>query len=113
MTQRTSHKSLKKAFLPFKSQSFDLQLHLYAASYLKGRGFTFDDYEFFPVGTTRGLNFRYDDYVIFLVIDSGDTVGYVARHLWPKAEIDAYNRRAKFTGDYAIRRFRNSTPTTS
>lgn len=46
--------------------------------YLKGRGFTFDDYEFFPVGTTRGLNFRYDDYVIFPVIDSGDTVGYVA-----------------------------------
>ncbi len=77
--------------------------------YLKGRGFTADDYEFFPVGTTRGLNFRYDDYVIFPVIDSGDTVGYVARHLWPKAEIDAYNRRAKFTGDYAIRRFRNST----
>ena len=61
------------------------------------------------MGTTRGLNFRYDDYVIFPVIDSGDTVGYVARHLWPKGEIDAYNRRAKFTGDYAIRRFRNST----
>lgn len=77
--------------------------------YLKGRGFTFDDYEFFPVGTTRGVNFRYDDYVIFPVIDSGDTVGYVARHLWPKGEIDAYNRRAKFTGDYPIRRFRNST----
>ncbi|BBL00342.1 hypothetical protein A3BBH6_05780 [Alistipes onderdonkii subsp. vulgaris] len=77
--------------------------------YLKGRGFTADDYEFFPVGTTRGLNFRYDDYVIFPVIDSGDTVGYVARHLWPKAEIDAYNRRAKLTGDYSIRRFRNST----
>lgn len=63
--------------------------------YLKGRGFTFDDYEFFPVGTTCKLNFRYDDYVIFPVIDSGDTVGYVARHLWPKDEIDRYNRHAK------------------
>lgn len=78
-------------------------LHLY----LKGRVFTFDDYELFPMGTT--LNFRYDDYVIFPVIDSGDTVGYIARHLWPRAEIDAYNRRTKFTGDYVIRRFRNST----
>lgn len=36
-------------------------------------------------------------------------MGYVARHLWSKAEIDAYNRHAKFMGDYAIRRFRNST----
>lgn len=77
--------------------------------YLKRRGFTFDDYEFFPVGTTCKLNFRYDDYVIFPVIDSGDTVGYVARHLWPKDEIDRYNRRAKVRGDYPIRRFRNST----
>ena len=29
----------------------------YTNSYLKSRGFTFDDYEYFPVGTTRGLNF--------------------------------------------------------
>lgn len=77
--------------------------------YLKGRGFTFDDYEFFPVGSTGKLNFRYDDYVIFPIIDSADTVGYVARHLWSKADIDRYNRRAKVTGDYPIRRFRNST----
>lgn len=77
--------------------------------YLKGRGFTFDDYEFFPVGSTGKLNFRYNDYVIFPIIDSADTVGYVARHLWSKADIDRYNRRAKVTGDYLIRRFRNST----
>lgn len=77
--------------------------------YLNARGFTLDDYEFFSVGTTRKLNFRYDDYVIFPIIDSGDTVGYVARHLWAKADIDRYNRRAKITGDYRIQRFRNST----
>lgn len=81
----------------------------FSHSYLKERGFTFDDYEFFPVGTTGKLNYRYNDYVIFPVIDGGDTVGYVARHLWPKADIDAHNRRAKITGDYPIRRFRNST----
>ena len=77
--------------------------------YLKGRGFTYDDYEYFPVGSTGKLNFRYNDYVIFPVIDSGDTVGYVARHIWPKPSIDAYNRLAKVKGEYQIRRFRNST----
>lgn len=45
MTQRTSHKSLKKALLPFKSQSFDLQLHLYAVlvnNYLLYGNYGFD-----------------------------------------------------------------------
>lgn len=77
--------------------------------YLKERGFTYDDYEFFPVGSTGKLNFRFNDYVIFPIIDSGDTVGYVARHLWSKMDIDFHNRRAKFSGEYQIRRFRNST----
>ena len=54
------------------------------APYLKERGFTGDDFEYFPVGTTRGLNRRWDDYVIFPILDGGDTAGYVARHTWPK-----------------------------
>jgi DNA primase len=87
----------------------DFYKRTFSHPYLKGRGFTYDDYDCFPVGTTGKLNFRFDDYVIFPVIDGGDTVGYVARHLWPKAEIDAHNRRAKVSGDYQIRRFRNST----
>lgn len=77
--------------------------------YLKARGFSMDDYEYFPVGTTRGLNRRFDDYVIFPVIDRGDTVGYVARHIWGKDEIDSFNRKAKVKGEYQIRRFNNST----
>jgi len=77
--------------------------------YLKGRGFTCDDYDYFPVGSTGRLDFRFTDYVIFPVIDGGDTVGYVARHTLPKSEIDARNRRAKVAGEYQIRRFRNST----
>ena len=87
----------------------DFYKRSFSHPYLKGRGFTYDDYEYFPVGSTGKLNFRYDDYVIFPIIDSGDTVGYVARHLWPKLSIDAYNRRAKVRGEYQIRRFRNST----
>lgn len=33
--------------------------------YLRSRGFVYDDYDHFPVGTTRGLNFKFDDYVVF------------------------------------------------
>ena len=77
--------------------------------YLKARGFTFDDYEYFQVGTTRGLNFRYDDYVVFPVIDRGDVVGYVSRHTRSKEEIDRHNSRARRKGGYRILRFRNST----
>ena len=77
--------------------------------YLQARGFTFDDYEYFPVGITGKLNSRYADYVIFPVTDGGNTVGYVARHTWPKADIDSYNRKAKYSGGYKILRYRNST----
>lgn len=77
--------------------------------YLQGRGFCFDDYEYFPVGCTGRLNVRYADYVIFLIVDAGANVGFVARHIWSKKDIDAYNRRAKRTGDYKILRYRNST----
>lgn len=87
----------------------DFYKRMFLHTYLKGRGFTYDDYEYFPVGSTGKLNFRYNDYVIFPVIDSGDTVGYVARYIWPKGSIDAYNRLAKVKGEYQIRRFRNST----
>lgn len=76
--------------------------------YLQSRGFQFDDYEYFPVGTTRGLNFKFDNYVIFPIIDGGDTVGYVSRHIWSKDEIDKYNERARWAGKYEIRRYNNS-----
>ena len=87
----------------------DFYRRTFSHPYLKGRGFTYDEYDYFPVGSTGRLNFRFDDYVIFPVIDGGDTVGYVARHTLPKSEIDAHNRRAKVSGDYRIQRFRNST----
>lgn len=80
----------------------------YRNQYLKSRGFVFDDYEYFPVGTTRGLNWKFDDYVIFPVIDNGDIVGYVSRHTWGKDAIDEYNQTAKRNGKYQIRRYNNS-----
>lgn len=76
--------------------------------YLNSRGFEYDDYEYFPVGTTRGLNFKFDNYVIFPIIDGGDIVGYVSRHIWPKDEIDKYNEKARWSGKYEIRRYNNS-----
>lgn len=87
----------------------DFYRQVYTHPYLKTRGFAYDDYEQFPVGITGGLNRRFDDYVIFPVVDSGDVVGYVARHTWSKDEIDNHNRKAKRTGEFQIRRFNNST----
>ena len=77
--------------------------------YLKQRGFTEEDYDTFPVGTTRHINFKYDDYVICPSINSGDIVGYVSRHIWDKKEIDEYNRRARHNGKFQIMRYKNST----
>lgn len=76
--------------------------------YLRSRGFSADDYQYFPVGTTRGLNFKYDDYVIFPIYDEGDIVGYVSRHVWSKQDIDDYNDTARRNGKYQIRRYNNS-----
>lgn len=87
----------------------DFYRQVYTHPYLKHRGFVYDDFDYFPVGVTAGLNRKYDDYVIFPVIDSGDVVGYVARHTWSKEEIDNYNRKVKRNGEYQIRRFNNST----
>ena len=86
----------------------DFYRRLFTHPYLAGRGFGFDDFEYFQVGTTRDLNWRYDNYVIFPVVDGGDIVGYVARHLWSKGDIDSHNSRAKRSGEYQIRRFNNS-----
>ena len=81
----------------------------YSNRYLRKRGFKEEDYEYFPVGTTRGMNFKFDNYVIFPIIDNGDIVGYVSRHIWDKADIDEYNRKARHNGKYQIMRYRNST----
>lgn len=81
----------------------------YKNNYLKSRGFNADDYEYFPVGTTRGCNFQFDDYVVFLIVDAGDIVGWVARHIWPKQDIEEYNRKAKRSGAFQLRRYKNST----
>lgn len=76
--------------------------------YLFKRGFDPYDYEYFEVGTTRGLNFKFENYIILPIIDDGEYVGYVARHIWPKDDIDTYNITAKKNGVWQIRRYNNS-----
>lgn len=87
----------------------DFYKRTFSHPYLRERGFTYDDYDYFPVGATNRLNPRFADYVIFPVIDNGEIVGFVGRHTWSKADIDAYNRKVKFNGGYKILRYRNST----
>ena len=77
----------------------------YRNEYLKYRGFAADDYEYFECGTNRGMDWRLENYVIFPIKDNGRYVGYVARHIWDKEEIDEYND----THRRKIRRYVNST----
>lgn len=72
--------------------------------YLKSRGFTADDYEYFPCGTTRGMNNKYDDYVLLEIHDNHKLVGFVGRHTWSKSDIDEFNLCHR----YQIRRYNNS-----
>lgn len=87
----------------------DFYKRCFTDNYLRSRGFTYDDFDYFPAGTTRRLNYKFDSYVIFPVIDDGDIVGYVSRHIWNKDEIDRHNARIRRKGGYRITRFRNST----
>lgn len=73
--------------------------------YLKSRGFLPDDYQYFPCGTTRGMNRKYDDYILIEIHDAGRLVGFIARHTWDKEDIDSYNNSHRFQ----IRRYNNST----
>lgn len=86
----------------------DFYRRCYFNSYLRSRGFEYDDFDFFEVGITNGLNFKFDDYVIFPVIDNGVVAGYVARHTLSKRDIDIHNRKVKQGNGYKILRFRNS-----
>lgn len=76
----------------------------YKNSYLKSRGWLSWDYEYFPVGTNRGFDREYNDYIILEVRDEGRCVGFVARSILSKDEIDSYNSRHHFK----IRRYKNS-----
>lgn len=76
--------------------------------YLKSRGWNIDDFEYFPVGTNRGFDREYADYVILEVRDEERTVGFVARSILSKEEIESYNARHSFK----IRRYKNSDEAT-
>lgn len=80
----------------------------YKDPYLKSRGFTLDDYMYFPVGTTKRRNFKFTNYVVFPIIDGGKTVGYIGRHKWSKEALQEQNELAARTGGYKLRRYNNS-----
>lgn len=73
-------------------------------NYLKSRGWNADDFEYFPVGTNRGIEREYEDYVLLEVRDGGRLVGFVGRSTLSKEYIDNYNN----THHYKIRRYKNS-----
>lgn len=77
--------------------------------YLKSRHWRMEDYDFFPVGTTRGLNRKFDDYVILPIIDEGINVGYIGRIIYSKEEVDEYNKHHRM--GYQLRRYMNSNDT--
>jgi DNA primase len=70
--------------------------------YLEFRGFQDWQYEEYMVGRTK-LDRKLKDYVIFLVMENEENKGYVARHVWSKDEIKAYEER---TG-IKVLRYRN------
>jgi len=79
----------------------------YETGYLDERGFEELDYKYFEVGTSN--YFKFQGYVIFPIIDAGDVVGYVSRHVWSKKKLEKYNRKAKKNDMFQIMRYKNST----
>ncbi len=76
----------------------------YKNKYLRSRGWMYEDFDYFEAGTNRAMEQRLEDYVIIPIIDDGRYVGWVARHIWSKDEIDDYNASHR----YQIRRYLNS-----
>lgn len=78
---------------------------VYFNTYLKNRGYTSYDYDFFEAGVVSRANPLFADYIVFPIYESRCVVGYVARHTWSKKDIDAYNETNKYR---PIMRYRNS-----
>lgn len=78
--------------------------------YLESRGFQKEDYDTYEVGSTLLHPKLKNNYVIFSVLEDGECKGYVARHIWSKTRIEAYNKTyfEQFGIKDKIKRFRNS-----
>lgn len=79
-------------FKPFKVEN----------SYLKGRNFDLKHYKFWGVGETKILN-KFKNYVIFPVKHLGVNVGYIARSILKKDELDELKKKG-----VEIPRYQNS-----
>ena len=74
-------------------------------TYLNERRFTQHEYEKYKVGTSLIDPDVREDYVVFLIEEEGVCVGWVARHVKSKKEIDALN---KAYGYNKVKRYLNS-----
>lgn len=82
---------------------------IYDSPYLRGRGFSLQDFENYEVGSTLLDPRLKNDYVIFTVKENDEVKGWVARYVKSKEEIDAINKRYERAGVVKkVRRFINS-----
>lgn len=78
---------------------------VYDDPYLRGRGFTDEQFRKFEVGRSK----LHKDYVSFLVRQEGRLIGYVGRSDKSKKEIDQINFFRKQKGEKEYPRYKNST----
>ena len=79
---------------------------VYEDEYMDSRGFT--EYNRYKVGRT-GIDPRFKkNYVITAIEEEGETKGYIGRHVWSKAKIDAENELRKLHSYPPILRYINS-----
>lgn len=79
--------------LPLKYQ------RLSSHPYLNGRGFNNEHFQFMNIGKSDLDPAIGKDYVIFIIEEDKKCVGWVARNVMSKEEIDQYNEKHKALGD--------------
>lgn len=80
---------------------------MYDHPYLRSRGWTDDDFEYYHVGMTKLLP-RYRDRIILMILEDYEYKAFVARSLKTKEWIKDYNRRARLEGKRKYLRYDNS-----
>lgn len=98
--------------LPLKPKPLGFK-RLKTSTYLEGRGFNKKHFEIYKIGTSALDPRLGKDYFVFLLEnDEEQCVGWLARSVLTKKEIDAINKKRKQKGiDYKYLRWINSTDT--
>jgi len=100
----------KNDILELELPEVDLPLgwtRTYHDDYLESRGFT--EYDRYKVGRTMIDPLLKKQYVIFAIEEKGRIIGYIARNVKSKKQIDRINEKRKAQGiDATLLRYRNS-----